>query len=249
MPIEKTHLHKIIPEPGGLPNAKNDASRAFEVLKAGGVVIAPTEVGYGLLAASTEAVQKAFAAKKRKPGHAQGVIGTYQLHRELHILDEKRFEMTRVLTHDLDMSFGVVAPFRADHPRLRQLTSETLANCTKNETLGMFVGGGSFLLELGRLNDEDGQIMLGSSANLTGRGQKFRVEDIENEIKEAADLIVDYGLQRYYTYGRASINFDFGNMKVLRMGSCYELFRERMAKFWGVKLPEDPDYKTGPKEE
>lgn len=86
--------------------------------------------------------------------------------------------------------------------------------------------------------------MVGSSANLSGGGQKFRVEDIEDEVKEAADLIVDYDLQRYHVYGRASLIMDFGQMKALRMGSCYELFRERMWKFWGVDLPEDLDYRT-----
>ena len=142
------------------------------------------------------------------------------------------------------MSFGVVAPFRKDHPRLQQLSSETLANATKGDTLGMFIGGGSFLDELGRLNDQDGQIMVGSSANISGHGQKFRVEDVEDEIKDVATLIVDYGLQRYYMYGRAGVNVDFDKMKVLRMGSAYELFRERMWKFWGVDLPEDPEFKT-----
>jgi tRNA A37 threonylcarbamoyladenosine synthetase subunit TsaC/SUA5/YrdC len=140
-----TYNTKTIPLSPALPNVYNDARRAFSVLKAGGVVIAPTEVGYGLLASSAEAVGRAFAAKKRKPGHAQGIIGTYKLHQELHILDDRKFEMTKVLTQDLDMSFGVVAPYRADHPRLAQLTPETLENTTKNDTIAMFIGGGSFL--------------------------------------------------------------------------------------------------------
>lgn len=109
-------------------------------------------------------------------------------------------------------------------------------------TIAMFVGGGSLLTEICRLNHDAGQLMVGSSANVTGMGQKFRVEDIEDDVKEVADLIVDYGLQRYHVYGRASIVMDFGKMIVVRMGSCYELFRERMRKFWGVELPEDPEY-------
>lgn len=196
------------------------------------------------MASSAEAIEKAFAAKQRRPGHAQGIVGSYELHRELHILDERRFEMTRVLTQDLDMGFGIVAPYKSDHPILQTLSPQTLGNITKNGTIAMFVGGGSLLREICRLNYEAGQIMVGSSANITGSGQKFRVEDIEDEAKDAADLIVDYGLQRYHIYGRPSTNMDFGQMKVLRMGSCYELFRERMRRFWGVELSEDPEYKT-----
>lgn len=233
---------KIIPTPGSHPDAKADALRVFEVLRSGGVALVPTEVGYGLMASSTEAIQKAFAAKKRRPGHAQGIMGTYQLHRQLHILPDEKLEMIRTLHQDLDMSFGIVAPFRSDHPILQQLTPATLANTTKNGTLGIYIGGGSLLAELGRLNDEAGQLMLGSSANLTGTGQKFRVEDIDQEIKDAADIIVDYGLQRYHIYGgRPSTIIDFENMKALRIGSSYELLRERLKKYWNIEeLPEDP---------
>ncbi|PWY82048.1 hypothetical protein BO70DRAFT_336392 [Aspergillus heteromorphus CBS 117.55] len=232
---------KTIPAAGHHPDVKSDARRVFEVLQAGGVALIPTEVGYGLMASSTEAIQKAFAAKRRRPGHAHGVIGTPRLHRELHILSDEKFEMIRVLHEDMDMSFGIVAPFRTEHPILQQLTEATLANTTKNGTLGMFISRSSLLVELGRLNDEAGQLMLGSSANLTGRGQKFRVEDVDDEIKEAADIIVDYGLQKYHVYGgRASTIIDFENMTALRMGSSYELMRERLWKYWGVELPEDP---------
>ncbi|PWY68512.1 hypothetical protein BO94DRAFT_540190 [Aspergillus sclerotioniger CBS 115572] len=234
---------KTIPRPGHLPNTTSDAQQVFQVLQSGGIVIVPTEVGYGLMASSVEAIEKAFTAKQRRPGHPHGLIGSYELHQELHILEPEKFHMTRVLTQDLDMGVGIVAPYNPDHPIMANFTPQTLANIVKNGKIGMFVGGGSLNREICRLNYEAGQVMVGSSANLTGRGQKFRVEDIEDEIKEVADLIVDYGLQRYHVYGRASILVDFEEMKVLRMGSCYELFRERMSRFWGVELPEDPVYK------
>lgn len=235
---------KIIPVPGDLPNVHADAQRVFQVLQSGGVVILPTEVGYGLMATSAEAIDRAFAAKRRRPGHAQGLYGTHELHRELHVLDNRRFEMTRVLVEDLDMSFMAVAPCRNDHHLLRALSPQTLSKVTKDGTIAIFISCSSLLKEICRLNAISGQLMVGSSANVSGGGQKFRVEDIEDEVKEAADLIVDYGLQRYHVYGRPSLIMDFNQMKILRMGSCYELFRERMRKFWGVELPEDPDYKS-----
>ncbi|KAL2010904.1 hypothetical protein VTN00DRAFT_3622 [Thermoascus crustaceus] len=103
-------------------------------------------------------------------------------------------------------------------------------------TIAIFAGRGSLLTEICRLNDEMSLLMVGSSANVTGSGQKFRVEDIEDEIKEAADLIVDCGLQRYHIYGRASINMDFGNMKMLRMGSCYEVVSGGDAQLLGHRV-------------
>ncbi|KAE8373947.1 hypothetical protein BDV26DRAFT_300661 [Aspergillus bertholletiae] len=238
-------LHtKLIPIPGTPPNVHNDARRVFQTLEKGGIAIVPTEVGYGLIASSSEAITRAFHAKKRRPGHTQGIIGNYDIHKALHILPAERLDMTKALTHDLDMSIGIVAPYRPDHPLLHSLSAETLEKATKDGSMAIHVGGGSLLLEVVRLHHEAGKLVVGSSANVTGGGQKFRVEDIEEEILEAADIVVDYGLQRYHVYGRPSILFDFGAMRVMRMGSCYELFRERMRRIWGIELEEDPVYSS-----
>lgn len=235
-------MPRIIPEPGKFPNATLDAHEVYKLLQSGGVAIIPTEVGYGIVASSAEGIERAFAAKQRKAGHTVGVLGTWNTHRQLHILPDERFEISRVITEEFNMVLAVVAPYRKDHERLQNLDPVTKERVIKGETLGIAIMEGSFGRELGRLFDENNHLMIGSSANLTGKGQKFRVEDIEEEIRECADLIVDYGLQRYHTYGRAGTNIDLGNMKVLRIGAGYELFRLRLEKWFGITLPEDPEY-------
>ncbi len=232
-----------IPAPGVVPDVQRDAREAFEVLKAGGVIIAPIDTGYGIMSCSAEGIERAFTAKQRKSGHTIGVIGTYKTHEQLHILPPEKFEITRVITQGMNSMLAVVARFRKDHPRIAALTPATLDRATKGDTLGIGIAECPFLRELGRLNDEDGQLMVGSSANLTGRGQKYLVEDIEPEVFESADLIVDYGLQRYHRYQRSGTIIDMDNMRVIRIGANYEVFRERLRKWWGVELPEDPDNK------
>ncbi|KAJ4358457.1 uncharacterized protein N0V89_003040 [Didymosphaeria variabile] len=241
---------RIIPADGHLPNVERDALEAHRMLKSGGVVIVPTDVGYGLLSASAEGIDRAFAAKQRRPGHTLGIVGTYLQHSQLHVLSDdaeehqRRLELTHVLTRDMGATLGIVGKLRAEHPRLQQLSAATLERCTKEGSVGIAVPEGPFLTELGRLNDEDGLLMVGSSANLTGQGQKYRVEDIEPEVLEAADLIVDYGLQKWQLYRRPGSNYDFYNMRLLRVGANYEVFRERMRKWAGVELPDDPEHKT-----
>jgi tRNA A37 threonylcarbamoyladenosine synthetase subunit TsaC/SUA5/YrdC len=235
---------RTIPVPGTFPNAERDAQEVFAVLKSGGVVILPTDVGYGIMSSSAEGIERAFAAKRRAPGHTLGIIGTYQQHRELHVLPEEKFEITRVIMEEHGQVIAVVAPYNHGHPRLKRLSPQTMERITRNNTIGIALSVSQLLRELGRLNDEDGQLMVGSSANISGQGQKYRVEDIEPEVLEAADLIVDYGLQHYHIYGRASINIDMVNMKVLRIGAGYEVFRHRMKKWFDVDLPEDPEHRT-----
>lgn len=235
-------MPRIIPEPGKLPNAKSDALEVYTLLQSGGVAIIPTEVGYGIVAISAEGIERAFAAKQRKAGHTVGILGTWNTHRQLHVLPDEKFEISRMITEEFSMVLAVVAPYHKDHPRLKSLDPVTMERTVKGDTLGIAMLSGSFGRELGRLLDDSGQLMIGSSANLTGTGQKFRIEDIEDGIKQCADLIVDYGLQRYHIYGRAGTSFDLENMKVLRIGAGYELFRLRLEKWFGVVLPEDPDH-------
>ncbi|KAI0191020.1 DHBP synthase RibB-like alpha/beta domain-containing protein [Xylaria flabelliformis] len=236
---------RVIPEPGMKPNLQRDAREAFEVLKAGGIVIAPNDTGYILIACSAEGIERAFIAKQRKPGHTLGIMATYETHEQLHILPPEKFEMTRVLTQEMNSLLGVVAPYKKDHPRLAALTPATLDRTTKEGTLGIGILENPFMREVGRLIDEEGRLIIGSSANLTGQGQKFRVEDIEREVYNSADLVVDYGLQRYHRYRRGGTIIDVDNMRVLRMGASYEVCRERVRQWWGVEFPEDPENPVG----
>lgn len=242
-----------IPGPGSAPNISHDAHQAYEALKAGGVIIVPTDVGYALLTSTQAGIQRIFAAKDRRPNHNIGVIGTYLQHRQLHVLPESKFEMTRVLTVDMGMIVGLIAKFNTQnlHPRLAALDQATLSQITQGDTMSIAVPEGEFLRELGRLCDEDpqGMLMFGTSANLTGQGQRFRIEDIEPSVRDSVDLIIDYGLQKWHAYGRGGVNFDVENMKVLRMGACYEVFRDRMIRWFphllkeaGVELDADPVY-------
>ncbi|KAH8696128.1 hypothetical protein BGW36DRAFT_380303 [Talaromyces proteolyticus] len=228
----------IIPLPGELPDVKRDAAKAFAVLQAGGVIITPTDVGYGMMAASVEGIERAFTAKNRKVGHSLGIIGTYALHKKLHNLPPEKYNVTRTLSEEMGITIAVVA-------KMKEGTKELLPSVekvTKNGTLGIAISEGPFQRELGRLNDENGQIMIGSSANLTGQGQKFQIKDIEPEVIEAADLIVDYGRQKWHLYGRAGTTIDLDNERVLRIGVNYEVIREKLIDWFGWSLPEDPEF-------
>lgn len=234
---------EVIPLPGELPDAKRDAARAFEVLKAGGLVITPTDVGYGIMAASHEAIERSFSAKQRKAGHTLGIIGTYNLHERLHDLPEEKFRIVRTIAEEMGMTIAFVAKMKDNiTDLLPKHLLPTLEKTTKNGTIGIAICESPFHRELGRLNDLNGQIMIGSSANLTGQGQKFVVRDIEPEVLEAADLVVDYGRQKYHTIGRAGTILDLDNERVLRIGACYQPIAELLTRSLGWTVPEDPDF-------
>jgi len=150
---------------------------------------------------------------------------SYELSKELRIFPEKHHEMIRVWNQELDMPIGVIGSYKQDHAMLTAvLDAETVTKHTLGGTLGMFIGGPLILREIVRLVMAKGRLVLGSSANITSSGQRFRVGDIEDEAKEAAGIIIDYGLQWSHIYGIGTTNVDWEHLKAVRVESCYELF-------------------------
>ena len=221
-----------------------DAQRVFEVLKRGGLGIVPVDVGYATVAIETEAIERAFNTKKRGAHKRHAMLGSWELSQAVHVLPPDRHRMTKLLVHDLDLPLGLVAPFKEDHPIIQKLGKETLERSSVEGTLAMLVNVGPLIDELARLSLASGLPMMGSSANLTGKGTKSRVEDIEPEILEAADIVINYGKIKYSAPRTSSTMFDFKNMRLIRFGACYDVIKDAFQRFYGIELPEDPGKET-----
>ena len=217
-----------------------DARRVFEVLKKGGLAIMPADIGYGLVAIDTNALERAFVTKQRQPHKRHAMIGSFALHKELHVLPEREAKMVELLTQDIDIPLGVIAPLNPDHPIIKKLGLDTLAKSSVDGTLAMLVNGGSLQDELSRLATEAGLPLMGSSANLTGKGTKSLVEDIEPEILAVADIVIDYGKRKYSLPRPSSTMIDFRNVEMMRFGACYDVIQDVFKRFYGIEFPDDP---------
>jgi tRNA A37 threonylcarbamoyladenosine synthetase subunit TsaC/SUA5/YrdC len=219
---------------------KTDAKRVFDTIGAGGAVIMPGDIGYAAGANSAAALQRLFTVKQRGPHKRNAMAGNYELHREVHDIGGREREIIDAITVDAGLPLCVVAPYHAEHPVVAALEAEVLTASTVGNTLAMLVNGGRLQDEIVRLTHAAGLPLLGSSANLTGTGTKFRVEDIQQPIIDAVDLVIDYGLCRYHHYRRSSTVIDFSTMEVVRIGSCYDLIADIMDSQFAIKLPIDP---------
>lgn len=213
-----------------------DAKRAFDTLVAGGTAIIPTRVGYAIVGISEEAIDRTFLAKRREPGKLHAFTGSPELHETLHILDDETRHVIRTIWMDAGLTIGCVAPARIDHPMIQKLPESIRSQSTKNGTIAMLLGAGPFLDALGRLSYEHQIPIIGSSANVTQRGVKFRVEDIEPEIIEAADLVIDYGLMRWASYNYSSTMIDFRDYSVVRNGACFDLIQDLLHRHFDIKI-------------
>ena len=222
-------------------NVRADAQRAMDVMQNAGIAILPNDVGYSLIAARLPALQKIFATKKRAPAKLNAMLGNDDLHRELHLVSARGRAIVQAITQDYELPLGLIAPCRADHPLLQSLDADTFERSTKGNTLLMLLNAGAFHREITRLSLERKTLLFGSSANLSLHGTKFRVEDMEPEITAIADVIVDYGLQKYHLWKSSSTLLNCETLEVVRYGSCFENIADILQRHFGVALPPRPE--------
>ena len=217
---------------------RDDARRAFDVLKAGGIAIIPMDVGYTCAGGSGAALKRIFHTKKRGTSKRNAMVGDMAIARQLYDLSPRGWEVVEVITRDYDLPLGAVGPCWIDHPLLRVLDEEAIEASTKDGTLVMLLNAGPFHSQISRLSLTEGHPIFGSSANLSLAGTKFRVEDIEPEIKTIADLIIDHGLRKYHFYGQSSTLLNVETFEVVRHGSNFEIIADICWRRFGVRLAE-----------
>ncbi|MEI6183148.1 MAG: Sua5/YciO/YrdC/YwlC family protein [bacterium] len=225
---------------------KGDARRTFDVCKSGGIAIFPVDVGYTMISGSREGLKKIFNAKQRGGHKRNALICDMETQRELQVLDKRGQEMIEVITQDYNLPLGPIATYRTDHPLMKKIDPNALAASTAGGTLAMLVNAGPFHAEITKLSREEVHPLFGSSANLTGTGTKFRVEDIQHELTSLADIIIDYGLRKYHMYRRSATLINFETMQVVRMGVCYEQISDILRRHYKIELPPDQSVDSNP---
>lgn len=219
---------------------RQDAERALQVMQAGGIAILPNDVGYSLIGARADALQKIFQTKRRAPQKLNAMLGNDDLHRALHRVSSRGREIVDAITRDYDLPLGLIAPCDVQHPLLQALDPDIFERSTRDNTLLMLLNAGPFHRELTRLSMERQILLFGSSSNLSLHGTKFRVEDIEPEIMAIADVVIDYGLMKYHLWQASSTLLNCETLEVVRFGSCYDNIADILKRHFRVVLPARP---------
>ncbi|MDO8776765.1 MAG: Sua5/YciO/YrdC/YwlC family protein [Burkholderiaceae bacterium] len=223
-----------------------DARRTLDIIKNGGVAIVPNDTGYACCGSAMDPLMKIYSTKQRGSHKRNAMAGDIETQRDLQRLSPRAQQMVEALVVDHDLPIGVIGSFRSDHPLLQKLGGEAVQASSAIGTIGILLNAGQFHKELSRLSREEVVPLFGSSANLTGTGPRFSVDEIPQEIKDIADITVDYGLRRYHTYRRAGTLINFDTMQVVRIGACYELISGVLQRWFGVELPTDPGFDALP---
>jgi tRNA A37 threonylcarbamoyladenosine synthetase subunit TsaC/SUA5/YrdC len=220
---------------------QGDAKRAMDVILSGGIAIIPSYVGYVILGATTEAINRTIEVKERGPSKLNAVIGCASMHAALHVLESRNREIVRTITQGYDLPMGTVAPADLNHPMMKNLDAEVFERTTLGGTIAMLLNAGPLMDAMAELSFEAGQLVVGSSANLSLHGTKFRAQDIEQQVLDAADMVIDYGLMRWANYGRSSTMVNVHDFSVVRYGSCLDLINDVLQRHYDFTLPPEPE--------
>lgn len=226
---------------GVLP-VEEDAKRVFEAMKADGVAIIPLDVAYGIFGMTAAAVERIFQAKARSYSKPSGTLGNLDILEEVAVVGPREREIVEAVTVDYGLPMSVVAPIREGNDFLANAEPEAVARSTKGGTIDVLLNAGPLHAALTRLSHAERRPLMGSSANRSLSGSKFRLADVEPEVRAAAAIEIDYGLCRYANPEEISSTIvDLSTFEVHRFGVCYAQVRDILSRHFRIELPPKPD--------
>lgn len=220
---------------------RQEAREIFGIMRAGGVAIMPFDVSYAIFAHTARAVERIYEIKNRSSAKPNGVIGNWELFNEVLETSQADRDLVSCVIRDNDLPLSVVAPYRADHDFLRTTEFGALRRSTKGPTMDMLMNAGALHGELARLSLDAAVPLMGSSANRSLTGNKFRLQDIEPEVLAQVDINVDHGPCKYTNpWFVGSTILEMGTRRVLRFGCCYEEIQALLKREFSLDLPNRP---------
>ena len=218
-------------------NPKADAERVFAVLEQGGIAIVPLDVAYAVFGGTGDAIRRIFEAKGRSFTKPNGMLADYPLFAELHLVGERERAIVHAVTEEYGLPRSGVAPFRQEHGIFKSVDAFAMERSTKIGTLDLLLNAGPLHRELVRLSRERGRPVLGSSANRSLSGSKFRLEEVDAEVRAVADIEIDYGLCRYANPRAISSTIvDLKTFEVHRHGACFDQIADVVKRHFGILL-------------
>jgi tRNA A37 threonylcarbamoyladenosine synthetase subunit TsaC/SUA5/YrdC len=220
---------------------RDDAHKAFRIIKAGGVAVLPFDVSYAIFGHSARAVERIYELKNRPSTKPNGVVGNWDIFQEVIVSSQRDRTLVSCITRDYDLPLSIVAPFRRDSEWLQTAEFGAVRRSTKGDTMDLLMNAGAIHNEMARLSWESCTPLFGSSANRSLSGSKFELEDVESELKAGCDIVIGYGRSKYANpYLIGSTIIELPTWKVLRFGGCYERQVEIVRKHFDVELPPRP---------
>ena len=189
----------------------------YLLLAQGGLAMACTDTGYGLVAMRSDAIRRIYALKGRAASKQCVTVGTLPI-----VDDIARGVTVQQRTWLADAAerwpLAIVVHYRPDAPLLAAEEPFVARQTRRGDTLALFFGVGPVIRRCAELAYADGKLVMGSSANLSGTGNHYDLASMPDELTKGVDLIIP-GTPRFHSPERlASTIVDFTTGDIHRRG-------------------------------
>ena len=215
-------------------NVKCDAVRLLDTVAGGGVGIFPTDVGYAIIGNGESAIARIFACKQRSFDKACGMFSNWEMFLALATIGERERAIVDTVIRQHRLPLSVVTPYRVEHRFFSRLTPLTRERSSRGDTIDMLLNAGPLHDEMARLAWQREVPVLGSSANQSLSGSKYRLADVEPAVRDEADLVIDYGQTKYsHPAGMGSSIIALPSLTPIRKGIKFDEICEIIAARFG----------------
>ena len=177
--------------------------KAIEVLRAGGVILYPTDTvwGIGCDATNPEAVAKVYAIKNREDSKSLVLLASDMdmICRYVKEVPEMAIQLVEVNDKPMTIIYPGAIVGDPQRPDRNSLAHNTVA---EDGTVGIRIPMMDFCQQMVA---RFGRPIVSTSANISGEATPKRFSDLSDEIKSAVDHVVDPSLERGATGQSSSI--------------------------------------------
>lgn len=179
-------------------NVEADARRMYTLLADGGLALARTNTGYGLVAMKSDAVRRIYELKGRSAQKPCVTVGTMSILDDVatNIEPATRGWLARAVAR---WPMAVIAKINRRSGLLSGWEPFVSSQCTKGDTIATFFGVGDLIAGTATIAHGHQQLIVGSSANLAGTGNNYTLDSVPDSIRRGVDLEFDYGVAPFTT--------------------------------------------------
>lgn len=200
------------------------AALAVDVIGDGGLALIPFGVAYAFLTGARAPLERIYELKLRSPDKACPILVTWE--------DFVNAVGTPGSGGDLDvvrriieaeLPVGVLVEPDWNSAMVKSVPRDCLDMLSSGGKLGLFMNMGGMSRHLLEAGNRASVRLFGSSANLSGQGNSFSLEDVPPSIVGAMDVVCDAGTCRFANPGRLPSSIvDFGTRRLTRRGILHE---------------------------
>jgi tRNA A37 threonylcarbamoyladenosine synthetase subunit TsaC/SUA5/YrdC len=199
------------------------AEQVYATLRGGGLALVPIEAGYGLVAIEEAAVRRIYDLKGRPSTKPCVTVASPAITASVAapiapaILD---WLATITATSPLAIVTRVAPASTLRAPQSAFVRDQT----TRGDTIALFYAAGELVEAVAELARQDGRLVVGSSANISGTGNTYAFADVPDVMLRGVDLALRGGPARRPGADRklASTMLDLTTGQFLRRGIDFD---------------------------